>query len=150
MSVNYKGRDYKLYLATTTPASAALSTSYTVVGKLLEVSISTSRNAIDVSAKSDGDNSEFIAGRRSTTLTGSARFSHTVDSGQAKLYTALAAEAGEIWFLVSDNTTTGEEFHAKGILTQYDVAFPDDDSSTVSFTIQVTGAITQVNGQSTT
>ena len=150
MAVNFNGRDYKLYLATTAPSPATISTQYTLCGNLTSVSISTSRNAIEVSTKDSGDNSEFIAGRRSTTMSGSALFDHVVDAGQAKLYTALAAENGSVWFLVTDNTTTAEEFYGAGVITQYDVAFPDDDASTVDFSVQVTGAITQVNGASTT
>lgn len=150
MAVNFKGRDYKLYLKTSAPSPATTQAQYTAVGNLLSVSISTSRNAIDVSTKDSGDNSDFIAGRRSTTLSGSARFDHVVDNGAALLYTQLAAESGELWFLVSSATATDEEFYGKGVLTQYDVAFPDDDSSTVDFSIQVTGALTQVNAAAAT
>jgi predicted secreted protein len=150
MAVNFKGRDYKLYLAVSAPTPATISTQYALCGNLTNVSISTSRNAIDVSTKDSGDNSAFISGRRSTTLTGSALFDHVTDSGQTHLYTALAAENGTVYFLVSDNTTTAEEFYGSGVITQYDVSFPDDDASTLDFTIQVSGAITQANGQSTT
>jgi hypothetical protein len=150
MSVNFKGRDYKLYMSASSPSKASISSAYTLVGNLLSVGISTARNAIETSTKDDGDNSAFIAGRRSTTLTGSARFDHVVDAGQTVLYTALTAEGGTVYFLVSDNTTTGEEFYGSGVLTQYDVSFPDDDASTLDFSVQINGAITQANGQSTT
>ena len=149
MAVNFKGRDYKLYLSATTPATATFASSYTLCGNLTNVSLSTSRNAIDVSTKDSGDNSGFISGRRSSTLTGSALFDHVVDAGQTVLYTALAAEGGTVYFLISDNSTLSEEFYGSGVLTQYDVAFPDDDASTLDFTIQVSGAITQAQGNNT-
>jgi hypothetical protein len=150
MSVNFKGRDYKLYLKSSAPSPATISTQYTLVGNLLNVSVSTSRNAIEVSTKDDGDNSAFIAGRRSTTVSGSARFDHVVDTGQNLIYTQMVAESGTVYFLITDNTTTAEEFYGSGVLTQYDVSFPDDDASSLDFSIQVNGAITQQNGQSTT
>jgi hypothetical protein len=61
MSVNFKGRDYKLYFAATAPTPTTISTQYTLVGNLTTVSISTSRNAIDVSTKDSGDNTDVIA-----------------------------------------------------------------------------------------
>lgn len=150
MAVNFKGRDYKLYLKTSAPSPATTQAQYTLVGNLLSVNIATSRNAIETSTKDDGDNSAFIAGRRSTVLSGTARFDHVVDSGAALLYTQMAAESGELWFLVSSATATDEEFYGAGIITQYDVGFPDDDASTVDFSVQVTGAITQVNAAAAT
>lgn len=149
MAVNFKGRDFKLYLSASTPGTATFASSYTLVGNLLSVNIATARNAIEVSSKDDGDNSAFIAGRRSTVLSGSARFDHVVDAGQTVLYTALAAEGGTVYFLVSDSSTLSEEFYGAGILTQYDVGFPDDDASTLDFSVQITGAITQAQGNNT-
>jgi hypothetical protein len=150
MSVNFKGRDYKLYLSASAPSPATTQAQYTLVGNLLNVSVSTSRNAIETSTKDDGDNSAFIAGRRSSTISGSARFDHVVDAGAAILYTQIVAEAGTVYWLISSATATDEEFYGQGVLTQYDVSFPDDDSSTVDFSIQVSGAMTQVNAAAAT
>jgi hypothetical protein len=149
MAVNFKGRDYKLYLSASTPGTATFASSYTVVGNITSVSLSTSRNAIETSTKDSGDNSDFVSGRRSSTLSGSALFDHVSDTGQAILYARLVVEAGTVWFLITDNSTLSEEFYGSGVLTQYDVSFPDDDASTLDFSIQVSGAITQAQGNNT-
>jgi hypothetical protein len=149
MAVNFKGRDYKLYLSASTPGTATFASSYSLVGNITSVSLSTSRNAIETSTKDSGDNSDFVSGRRSSTLSGSALFDHVSDTGQAILYARLVVEAGTVWFLITDNSTLSEEFYGSGVLTQYDVSFPDDDASTLDFSIQVSGAITQAQGNNT-
>jgi hypothetical protein len=150
MSKNFSGRDYLLYLSTAAPGDAAITTDYVSAAKLTTVSISGSRNAIDKSSKDDGDDSTFIAGRRNLTVSGSCIFDHTIDAGQGKLTTGFAAADGLVYFLVSTGVAAEEEYHGSGILTSQNRTFADESTSTLDFTIQVSGALTVVAADSTT
>lgn len=150
MAKNFSGRDFLLYLATSAPTDAAITTDYTSVAKLTNVTISSSRNAIDKSSKDDGDESTFIAGRRNTTISGSAIFDHTSDAGQAMVTTAFEAADGTVYFLATTSTVGDQEFHGSGIVTSKTIAAQDESTTTIDFTIQVSGALTAVSGDSTT
>ena len=139
-----------VYLSSTAPATADISTSYVLLGLCRNLNLNVSRNAIDKSTKDDGDNSSFIGGRRRWTLSGDAIWDHTEDHGQAILETTIDSASGQIWFLVTSKTSGDEEFIGTGIITQKDLSWPDENVSSVSFSIQGTGALIQSTGDSTT
>lgn len=151
MAKNYSGRDYLLYVnAGSAPGSTDTPGGYNLVGKLVSVSVETSRNAIETSSKDDGDNSSFISGRRNSTINGSAIYDHTgVDVGQAELVTARDAADGLIYFLITSATSGDQEYHGGGVLTNLSYGFDDEAVSTIDFSIQVTGALTEADGGTT-
>jgi hypothetical protein len=151
MAKNYSGRDFLLYVGTTAPtaASSAADAAYALVGSIRNVSFGRSRNAIDKSSKADGDDSSFIAGRRNQTLSFDGLFDHTEDAGYTKLSDAYESAGGAVYFLATSTTTGDTEWHGNGVITQLDVAFPDEDVSTFTSAIQVSGALTEVVGTST-
>lgn len=143
MAKNYSGRDYKLWVASSAPGSGALESNYTQVGKLISVSVETSRNAIETSSKDDGDDSAFIGGRRNTVINGSAIYDHTDDAGQAIIAGARDSASGSIWFLVTPSNASDNEFYGAAVVTSVNYGFDDEAASTIDFSFQVTGALTE-------
>ncbi len=151
MAKNLSGRDYLVYAATSAPTTAAEANdaAYALVGKATDISISRSRNAIDVSTKDDGDNSTFISGRRNETVSISGIFDHTEDAGYTKLSDAFEASNGTVYFLVTSTNTGDTEWHGSGVITDLSTSFTDESASTFTATIQASGAVTEVTGTST-
>lgn len=149
MAKNYSGRDFLLYAATTAPGTASAASGYTLVGGIRNVSISRARNAAETSSKDDGDESTFIGLRRNNTVSFDGVWDHTEDAGYTILSNAYEADNGLVYFLVTSTTNGDTEFYGSGILTQLDVAFPDEDISTFTGAIQVSGALTEAAGTTT-
>lgn len=149
MAKNYSGRDFLLYASTSAPGTASAASSYTLVGGIRNVSITRARNAMDKSSKDDGDESTFVAGRRNNTVSFDGVWDHTEDAGYTLLSNAYEAGNGTIYFLVTSTTNGDTEFYGAGVITQLDVAFPDEDISTFTGSIQVSGALTEAAGTTT-
>lgn len=151
MPKNLSGRDYVAYAATSAPsdATAANDAAYSLIGKATDISISRSRNAIDVSTKDDGDESAFISGRRNQTVSISGIFDHTEDAGYTKLSDAYEASNGTVYFLVTSTNSGDTEWHGNGVITDLSTSFADESASSFTATIQVNGALTEVAGTST-
>lgn len=149
MAKNYSGRDFLLYASTTAPSPAATASEYTLVGGIRNVDIQRARNAAETSSKDDGDESTFIGLRRNNTLSFDGVWDHTEDAGYTVLSDTYESDSGLVYFLATSTTTGDTEFHGSGILTQLDLSFPDEDISTYSAGIQVSGALTEATGTST-
>jgi hypothetical protein len=101
---------------------------------------------MDDSNKDDGDETSVIAGRRNNTISGTCNWDHTADAGQAMFTTAYNASNGLVYFLITSATSGDQEFHGSGVCTQADVSFPDEGISSLSFSVAVNGALTEVAG----
>ena len=148
---NKSGRSYLMYAATSAPsdATAAGDAAYALVGGCTANDLSRARASIDVSTKDDGDNSVFIGGRRTQTISGSGVFDHTEDSGYTKLSDAYESSSGSAYVLLTSTNTGDTEWHGSGVITDLSVSFPDEGASTFSSTIQLSGAVTEVTGTTT-
>jgi len=151
MAKNKSGREFLLYVATTAPsaASSASDAAYSLVGLQRNLSFSRSRNAIDTSTKDDGDNSTYIGGRKNQTMTFDCIFDHTEDAGYTKLSDAYESESGLVFFLATSTTTGDTEWHGSGVITDLSPSFPDEDVSTFTASIQISGTLTEAVGTST-
>lgn len=151
MAKNLSGRDYLAYAGTSSPSdgSSASDAAYSLVGKVTDISISRSRNAIETSTKDDGDESTFISGRRNQTVTISGYFDHTEDAGYTKLSDAYEASNGTVYFLVTSTTSGDTEWYGSGVITDLSTNFADESTSTFTATIQVSGALTEAAGTTT-
>ena len=133
----------------TAPSSATAASDYTLVGTSTDLNVNMSRNAMDKSNKDDGDESTFVAGRRNSTVSGTCYWDSTSDAGQDHFQDAFESAAGTIWFLATATATGEPEFHGSGIVTDKSLSFPDEGVAALSFTIQVSGALTEVAGTTT-
>ena len=149
MADNYNGRSYLLYAATSTPANPSQVTNYDQVGLLVNLQFNRSRNLIEKSNKDDGAYSSWLAGRRVESVSGSAIFDHTADTGQAHFQTAYEASNGTIYWLITSTDTTQDEFYGEGVVTNYTFTFNDEEPSQIEFEIQSTGSSTHANGDNT-
>jgi len=151
MAVNYSGTDYVVYLATAAPSAASLSNdaAYAKLGLNVNLSITGSANDIEKSNKDDGVYSSWLAGRITETVSGSAIFDHTEDTGQGKLQTAWASSSRAIWFLVTSVNSADYEFYGSGVLTGLSYTFNDQEPSQVEFEIRSSGGITYAVGTAT-
>lgn len=125
------GRGYKLYV------------NAVAVARVTSSSLESSANAVDVSNKDSGRNSEFLAGRTSHTASAEAIFSNDLNSLEG--YETLWSDfmAGNIVDVVISNEVVGDKEWAFGaIITGLPIEFPDDESVTFSIEFQVTGAVT--------
>lgn len=148
MAVNYSGRDYVLYVGTTAPSAAAEANdaNYDKVGLLVNLSFNRTANLIEKSNKDDGRYSSWLAGRRVESVSGTAIFDHTSDTGQAHFQTAYESASGTIYWLITTVNSGDDEFYGSGVLTNYTVTFNDEEASTIEFEIQSTGSSTQATG----
>jgi len=139
------GRAFLAYFATAAPTlgHSTADAAYTVAAYLVSLSISSSVNAIDISNKDSGENSEYLGGRRSTSFTATMRFKTAEDGGQGKFVAAFESATKELWFLFSSDVAGDEEYYGKAILTSYDVNLDDESAIEVSISANVTGALTQ-------
>ena len=142
---NYDGTAYLVYAATTAPTNAFNKddANYTVVGELVNTNYDRIRAAIEKSSKQDGDESTFIAGRRNRKFNFSARFDHTEDNGQAKVVDAYESATGVVYLLISTGVAGDLAFHGSGIVTGAPVTVNDGAVSEVSFTVQMSGVVTE-------
>ena len=144
MSVE-NGRLYGLYLATAAPAIPADSAdaAYAACGLVTSLSLSEAINAIDISNKDSGNNSEFLGARSSWTVSVGARFDAADDTGQAKVTTGAESASRNCWFLITTDISADLEFLGKAVITSREYTLGDEESTEFSFALQVTGALTQ-------
>ena len=139
------GRLYALYLASAAPSvgHSSADAAYAACGLITSLSLAEAINAIDVSNKDSGNNSEFLGGRSQWTINVSARFDLAGDTGQSKVTTAAESTSRNIWFLITTDTASDLEFYGKAVLTGREYSFGDEESCEISFSMNVTGALTQ-------
>jgi hypothetical protein len=112
------------------------------------LSWSNSRNAIETSNKDEGTNSTFIKGRKSGTLSASGLYIDATVTGYSydDIYDEYASDSSTLpTFKWQETTpTTGHKYYsASGIITSLEADYPDDDATTYSMEVQLSGAITQ-------
>ena len=139
------GLDYLIYLGVTAPSSAFDSgdANYDVCGEVMSMGVSDAVNVIETSSKTTAGNSSFLGGRHTQTLNVTARFDAAGDAGQDHIQTALEATNKRIYFLITDDVATHEEWYGQAILESQDFTLDDQAATEVSFMLRVTGAATR-------
>lgn len=139
------GNDYGLYLVTAEPTAKSDIDEYDLVGFATELQFTRSRNMIDASNKDSGEDSEFIAGRRTSEISSTfyADETHENDAGQAALEQALESKEGTLYWLITNNELGSVQYYGEAKPSQFDLSMPDEGMIAVECTLQVTGAVTR-------
>jgi len=135
-----KGRDIGFYVASgSAPSDLADASEYTSVGNLTEQSYERSRNMIDVSDADSGDDSDFLPGRRSRTITLEGYYQPDEQAGQEILHDSLEADDDKLYWIISSSTTGDKEIHGRAYVSAINFSAPDEGAATFSATLQVVG-----------
>ena len=139
---NYDGSAFKVYVKASAPSVAKNEAEYTLVGKVVNTSLPGSRGTIDISSKDEFPNRALIAGERSESVSFTCRYKHNEDAGVGVLMDQFHSTGGDIYFLVSTNVAGDYCFSGYGIITGRPITVNHKSASDISFTIEVSGAIT--------
>lgn len=136
------GLDYLIYLGITVPTvpTDSSDSNYTVVGEVMSLGISDTVNVIEISSKTTAGDSAFVGGRAAETISVTARFDAAGDGGQDEIQTALEASNKKVFYLITDDVTTHEEWYGAAIVQSQDFTLDDQAATEISFSLQVTGA----------
>jgi len=116
----------------------------TLIAVGLDNQLSLSKNMIEVSNKDSAGDAEYIPGRGDGTVSGSCRIKYDAAYGFQDLFAAF--DGGTLLTIRYSNNTTGDdEYSFSAYLSELSRQDPDDDSSTIDYTFQKTGAITESN-----
>lgn len=132
-----------MYVSGTQPATPGDIGEYDVAGFSTNLSFSRTRNMVDASNKDSGDDSEFEAGRRTSTITGTffADITDDADAGQAAIETAINdADGNLVYWLITDNILGNRQYHGSALPSQFDLSWPDEGMVQIEVTLQVTGS----------
>lgn len=114
----------------------------TLISVATENSVNFTRSSIDVSNKDSGADKEYIYGRGDGTTSGTAKFKYDAGYGFTDLFTAM--EAGTTVAIRYSNDTSGDkEYQFNALITELSMDNPDDSDSTISYSFQKTGAVTE-------
>ncbi len=87
--------------------------------------------------------SKFLQGRKNATIGGTLRYIED-DAGQLALMTNAFAD-GDTETVTFKFEEDGQEYSASGFVTNVNPSPPDEDVTNMSFTIRLTGKVTEVN-----
>lgn len=99
------------------------------------------RNMIAHSNK-DSDDIEYTPGKGDGTVSGSARFKYDAGYGFEDLFTVYK-NATKVTIKYGNDTNGDKFYQFDAYISDLSRTDPDDDSSTISYTFQKTGAITE-------
>ena len=110
-------------------------------GEITDMSMSCDADTIDVSSHSTGQFREFLQGRKGATLDGSAWWDQA-DAGQAIVKASyFSGTKIDVRYRPEELAGT-DEFIGKGDVTSLSPSSPNDDGTSVDFTIQLSGDFT--------
>ncbi len=140
------GKIMQLFVVASAPSGAFDSGDYTESLLIQDLSYDGDKAAHDVSTRDDAFDSVFLGGRRTLTISITAIYNYTGDTGQEILETAFLATtqaASKIWFLLTTDVAGDKEHAGTCVVTAFSRAFPDEGPATVTVSLQVnTGATT--------
>ena len=141
------GKEYKLYVNTTSePADPDEITNYTLVGLSSNLNYSDTTEQLTSNNKDNGARVTTLPGNQSATLTGTVEWGHDSDAGQEIVWNAVDTTTvanKTVYFLVTSNTGTDIQFRGSGVATEWSLDLNNNEISSASFTIAVSGAITK-------
>lgn len=110
----------------------------TKIAHLTATGFSRSKETRETTDKDTTGDKTFKYKRGSSQLSGSAWFDFAAGYGFADLFTAMDNET-ELTALLATEESGDDTYQATVLLTQLDADFPDDDNSSYSFTMLVSG-----------
>lgn len=110
----------------------------------LDNSMPLTKNMIEVSNKDSAKDAEYIPGRHDGTVQGSCRVKYNAGYGFQDLF-AIYNNDTKVTIRYSNDITGDDEYSFSAYLVDLERQDPDDDSSTINYTFQKTGAITETN-----
>lgn len=115
----------------------------TTLSNVTNCTLTTSRGMIDVTTKDSAAWKEVLPGLKDATLTGEAFVDNTASGYKPQsVYTDLTA--GNAVAVIFYNITTGEySYTASGYFTKCDFTAGTEDAEKMSFSVQISGAVTQ-------
>jgi len=111
------------------------------VEDLVDVSISFSKQTIDVTNKNSSYWREVLPGTRSATITANAFVDYAATEGFDELISDFATNTDVTWE-ISTNVTGDSNLTGSGIVASIDKTGALDDAMRYTFTIEVNGAVT--------
>lgn len=114
----------------------------TLISVGLENQLQLTKNMIEVSNKDSGKSAEYIPGRGDGTVSGSARLKYDAGYGWSDLLALYNADT-KVTIRYSNDTEEDDEMSFDAYISELSRTDPDDDSSTVNYTFQKTGDITE-------
>jgi len=125
------------------------------IGSVLECSLDQSKDAVDVTTRDSGKDKEHLPGLRGSTVTIKVLYELADTSGQEALWTSFSSNVSKsapavitdeiIAFRVNvlEGTNNGYGFYFDGFLTGVPVSASVGDKVELTFSVQVTGAVTR-------
>jgi predicted secreted protein len=111
------------------------------VEDLVDVSISLSKQTIDITSKDSSYWRELLHGTRSATITANAFVDYAATEGFDELISDFATNT-DVTFEISTNVSGDSNITGSGILASIDKTGALDDAMRYTFTIEVNGALT--------
>jgi hypothetical protein len=116
----------------------------TLIAVGLDNQMQLSKNMINVSNKDSGTSSEYIPGRGDGTVSGSCRVKYDAGYGYQDLFSKWKSGT-KLTIRYSNDTTGDDEYTFSAYINDLNRQDPDDDNSTIDYTLQITGEITESN-----
>jgi len=134
--IHGKGAYFALSTATTKTSTNATFINFS--SGVEEVSLPRSVDTAEITTYGDGDR-EYIAGLRSGTISVTGIWASTYEE---KIVTSLGSSKSVAFsFGPAGNTAGRRRERGKGIITSYEIGAPVGDKVSMSFEIQITGAV---------
>lgn len=114
----------------------------TLISAAIDNQMQFTRNMINVNNKDDEDSAEYIPGRGDGTVSGSARMKYNATYGFEDLFDAYD-KATKVTIKYGNGTTGDKFYQFDAYISDLSRTDPDDDSSTISYTFQKTGGVTE-------
>lgn len=99
-------------------------------------------NMITVSNKGSGNEAEYIPGRGDGTISGSSRVTYDADFGFSDLF-AIRKNKTKVTLKYSNEEEGDKYYECSAYISDLSRQDPDDDASSVDYTFQKTGEITE-------
>lgn len=114
----------------------------TLISTATECQLQLTKNMIVVNNKDSGRSAEYMPGRGDGTVSGTARIKYAAGFGFSDLF-ALYKNDTKVTIRYSNDEAGDEEYSFDAYISELSRTDPDDDNSTLSFTFQKTGDITE-------
>jgi len=119
-----------------------LLTAAAAIEDLVDVSLSSSKTTIDITSKDSSYVRDLLVGTESYTITANAFVDYAASNGFTEILTSFQGQAAIAWEISTD--VTGDlSLSGSGFVTSVDYNGALDDAMRYTFTIEVTGDVTQ-------
>ena len=119
-----------------------LLTAAAAIEDLVDVSLSSSKTTIDITSKDSSYVRDLLVGTESYTITANAFVDYVASNGFTEILTSFQGQAAIAWEISTD--VTGDlSLSGSGFVTSVDYNGALDDAMRYTFTIEVTGDVTQ-------